>query len=266
MPRIEVNDIQAYYEVHGEGFPVVMIQGLTANTSWWDPRWIETLSGNFKVVAFDNRGAGRTSISDREYSIGLFADDTAALMDALGIPEAYVLGISMGGMIAQELALNHAEKVEKLVLCSTYCGGDRSVYPSSEVMQTLMPDREALSAEEVARMTIPLLLTEEFLKNNPGVEEFVLQQITRTPISPEAFARQLNAIMNFDACDRLPDIKAPTLILQGTQDVLVPPGNALILDKAIPGSRLLYFENSAHGLLEQTEEVLAAILDFLTQR
>jgi pimeloyl-ACP methyl ester carboxylesterase len=265
MPRVEVNDIQTYYEVHGEGFPVVMIQGLSANTSWWDPRWIQTLSERFKVVAFDNRGAGRTDISEKEYSVRLFADDTAALMDALGIPEAHVLGISMGGMIAQEFALNHPGKVEKLVLCSTYCGGERSVYPSDEVTQMLMSDKESLSVEEVARMTIPFIITEKFLKSNPGVEKFVLQQITRTPISPEAFARQLNAIMNFDSGDRLPYIKAPTLILHGKKDILVPPQNAPILNKAIPGSWLVYFENSAHVLLEQTEEVLAAILDFLTQ-
>ena len=265
MPRVEVNDIQTYYEVHGEGFPLVMIQGLSANTGWWDPRWIQTLSERFKVVAFDNRGAGRTELSGKEYSIRLFADDTAALMDALGIPEAHVLGISMGGMIAQELALNHPRKVEKLILCSTYCGGEKSVQPSDEVMQTLMPDRGALTVEEVARMTIPLLLTEKFLKSNPGVEEFVFQQITRTPISPQAFARQLNAIMNFNSWDRLPYIKAPTLILQGKQDILTPPQNAPILNKAIPGSRLVYFEDSAHGLIEQTEEVLAAILDFLSQ-
>jgi len=265
MPRIEVNDLQIYYEAHGEGFPLVMIQGLSANTSWWDPRWIQTLSERFKVVAFDNRGAGRTELSAKDYSIRLFADDTAALMDALGIPEAHVLGISMGGMIAQELAINHPRKVERLVLCSTYCGGEKSVQPSDEVMQTLMPDRGDLTVEEVARMTIPLLLTEKFLKSNPGVEEFVFQQITRTPISPQAFARQLNAIMNFNSWGRLLYIKAPTLILQGKQDILVPPQNAPILNKAIPGSRMVYFKDSAHGLIEETEEVLAAILDFLTQ-
>ena len=265
MPRVEVNDIQTYYEVHGEGFPLVMIQGLSANTGWWDPRWIQTLSERFKVVAFDNRGAGRTELSGKEYSIRLFADDTAALMDALGIPEAHVLGISMGGMIAQELALNHPRKVEKLILCSTYCGGEKSVQPSDEVMQTLMPNRGALTVEEVARMTIPLIITEKFLKSNPGVEEFVFQQIIRTPISAEAFARQLNAIMNFNSWDRLPYIKAPTLILHGKQDILVPPQNAPVLNKAIRGSRLVYFKDSAHGLIEETEEVLAAILDFLSQ-
>ena len=122
MPKIKVNDIQMFYEVHGEGFPLIMIMGFTGNTSWWDPRWIQTLSEKFKVIAFDNRGAGRTDISDREYSIKLFAEDTAGLMNALGIPQANVLGISMGGMIAQELVLNYPEKVKKLVLCSTYCG------------------------------------------------------------------------------------------------------------------------------------------------
>ena len=110
MPKVKVNDIQMFYEVHGEGFPLIMIQGLTANASWWDPRWIQTLSEKFKIIAFDNRGAGRTDISDREYSIKLFADDTASLMNALGIPRANVLAISMGGMIAQELVLNYPEK------------------------------------------------------------------------------------------------------------------------------------------------------------
>ena len=110
MPKVKVNHIQMFYEVHGEGFPLIMIQGLTANTSRWDPRWIRTLSEEFKIIAFDNRGAGRTDISDREYSVKLLADDTADLMAALGIPRANVLGMSMGGMIAQELVLNYPEK------------------------------------------------------------------------------------------------------------------------------------------------------------
>lgn len=156
MPKVRVNDIQMFYEVHGEGFPLIMIMGLTGNTNWWDPRWIQTLSEKFKIIAFDNRGAGRTDISDREYSIKLFADDTAGLMDALGIPRADVLGISMGGMIAQEFVLNYPEKVKKVVLCSTHCGGAKSVQASEEVLGTLTADRSGVSVEEVARMTIPL--------------------------------------------------------------------------------------------------------------
>jgi len=265
MPKVKVNDIQMFYEVHGEGFPLIMIMGFTGNTSWWDPRWIQTLSGKFKVIAFDNRGAGRTDISDREYSIKLFADDTAGLMNTLGIPQANVLGISMGGMIAQELVLNYPEKVKKVVLCSTHCGGAKSVQASDEVLGTLTADRSGVSVEEVARMTIPLFFTEDFIKNTPGVEELVIEQISKDPISNEAFMRQMSAIMKFDAYDRLSQIKTPTLILHGKQDILIPPENGSILGKAIPGSRLVSFENSAHGLMEETEEVLDTILEFLAE-
>ena len=119
MPKVKVNDIQIYYEVKGKGFPLVMIQGLSYSLDGWDPRLVEELSRKYKLVLFDNRGAGRTDVSDREYTMKLFADDTAGLMDALGISKAHVLGLSMGGMIAQELVLNYPEKVAKLVLCST---------------------------------------------------------------------------------------------------------------------------------------------------
>jgi len=267
MPKVKVNDIRMFYEVHGEGFPLIMIQGLSANLDWWDPRWIQTLSEKFKIIAFDNRGAGRTDISDREYSIKLFADDTAGLMDALGTPRANVLGLSMGGMIAQELVLNYPEKVKKVVLCATHCGGAKSVQASDEVMGMLTADVSALalSAEEVARMTIPLLFTKDFIKNTPGVEELVIEQISKNPISNEAFMRQMSAIMNFDAYDRLSQVKTAALILHGKQDILVPPENGSILEKAIPSARLVSFENCAHGLLEQTEEVLDTILEFLAE-
>jgi pimeloyl-ACP methyl ester carboxylesterase len=267
MPKVKINDIQMFYEVHGEGFPLIMIQGLSASLDWWDPRWIQTLSEKFKIIAFDNRGAGRTDISAWEYSIKLFADDTAGLMDALGVPRANVLGLSMGGMIAQELVLNYPEKVKKVILCSTHCGGARSVQASDEVMGILTADVSALalSAEEVARMTIPLLFTKDFIKNTPGVEELVIEQITKNPISNEAFMRQMSAIMQFDTYDRLSQIKIPTLILHGKQDILIPPENGSILEKAIPGARLVSFENSAHGLLEETEEVLDTILEFLAE-
>jgi len=170
-------------------------------------------------------------------------------------------------MIAQELVLNYPEKVKKVVLCSTHYGFAKSVLPSDEVMEVLTADVSALalSAEEVARMTIPLLFTEDFLKNTPGVEELVIEQISKNPISNEAFMRQMSAIMQFDAYDRLSQIKTPTLILHGKQDILIPPENGSILGKAIPGARLVSFENSAHGLLEETEEVLDTILEFLAE-
>ena len=113
MPKIKVNDIQIYYEGSGRGFPLIMVMGLGANLDWWDPRMIQELSKKFNLVMFGNRGAGRTDISNRRYTIKSFAEDTASLMDVFGIPRAHVIGVSMGGMIAQELALNFPEKVKK---------------------------------------------------------------------------------------------------------------------------------------------------------
>jgi len=265
MPKIKVNDIQICYEVHGEGFPLVMINGLGGHIDTWDPSHIQELSKRFKLVIFDNRGAGRTDISDKEYTIKLFADDTAGLMEALGIPRAHVFGISMGGMIAQELVLNYPEKVENLVLCSTSCGGVKSVQPSMEVIGVLMADRSTLSPEEIVRMNIPTILTEDFIKNNPDFVEHYIQRTLKAPLSEEAFMRQVNALMNFNTYDRLGQIKAPTLILHGKRDVLVPPENGSVLAEAIPNAKLVYFENSAHILAEEMEKVLQVLIDFLVE-
>jgi len=171
----------------------------------------------------------------------------------------------MGGMIAQELVLNYPEKVEKLVLCSTNCGGTKSVLPSQEILGMLMTDRSTVSPEEIARLTIPLLLTEDFIKENPDFVELTIQRVLRAPISNEAFTRQLNAIMNFNTYDRLLQIRAPTLVLHGKRDILVPPENGSILARAIPNAKLVYFENSAHGLIEEMEKVLPVLLDFLVE-
>jgi len=265
MPKAKVSDIEVHYDVHGEGFPLIMIMGLSANLDWWDPRMIQELSKKFRLLLFDNRGAGRTETSNKKYTVELFADDVVGLMDALGISKAHVLGISMGGMIAQELVLKYPEKVEKLILCSTYCGGSRSVLPSQRILGMLATDRSTFSPKEIARMMIPLFLTDDFFKKNPDSVESWIQQTLKAPISNEAYIRQVNAIMEFDTYDRLNQIKAPTLILHGKHDVLVPPENGSILSKAIPNARLVYFENSAHGLVEEMKEVISTLQNFLTK-
>jgi pimeloyl-ACP methyl ester carboxylesterase len=263
MPKVKVNDINIYYEVHGKGFPLVMIMGWSANSDWWDPRLIQELSKKYKLVMFDNRGAGRTDISEMKYSIKLFADDTVGLMDALGISRANIMGLSMGGMIAQELVLNYPEKVGKLVLCSTFCGGAKAVNPSQGVLETFMLNGSTFSPEQVARMTIPLIFTEDSIKNNPDLIKFSTQQILKAPISFKAMVGQFRSVLKFDTYDRLAQIKVPTLVLHGKQDILIPPENGSILAKAIPNAKLVYFENSAHGLVEDVDKVISVLLDFL---
>jgi len=265
MANVRVDDVQIHYEAIGEGFPLIMIMGLGANVDWWDPRMILELSKKFKVIMFDNRGAGRIDVSNRSYTVKLFADDTAGFMNALGISRAHVLGISMGGMIAQELALNYPEKVEKLILCSTNCGGSKSIPPSGEVLRMLVADRSLLSPEEIARMVTPLLFTKDFVKRNQDFIELSIQQIMKAPISNEAYMRQLKAIMEFDTYDRLHQIEVPTLILHGRQDVLVPFENASILAEAIPNVKVVYLDKSAHGLVEEMDKMISILLDFLAE-
>lgn len=269
MPRVKVGDIHMYYEIRGEGFPLVLIMGFMGNADCWDPVYfMPRLSEHFKVVTFDNRGAGRTDVSDREeYTIRMMADDTAGLMEALGIERAHVLGISMGGMIAQELAINHPRKVERLVLASTFCGGPRAVPIPGEAAQMVTEIMGLLSQKgwdrEVAFKLLPFIFTEEFMRENPGLVEVAADLILTAPTPPEGIVRQVGAILSFDACDRLPQIRAPTLILAGKKDRYIPPENAEIMAKRIPRSRLVYFERSAHELQEEIEKVTDTVLEFL---
>ena len=265
MPKVKVNDINIYYEVYGEGFPLVMIMGLGADLTWWDPEIINSFSKKFKVVVFDNRGAGRSDKPPGEYSIKMFAEDTYGLMKALGIDKAHVLGVSMGGMIAQELAISHPEVVEKLVLVVTTPGGARSVPPKPEALATLIMDRRNMKPEEIARKTVESLFPKEYIERNRGLVEELVKRIAKYPIPPEAYERQLRAVMNFNAYDRLHLIRSPTLIIAGGKDIIVPPENGRILAERIPNSRLLIFENSGHGLIVQERgRFIKLVLNFLT--
>jgi pimeloyl-ACP methyl ester carboxylesterase len=269
MPKVKVNDIQMYYDVKGKGFPLLMIMDLGNNLELWNPRLIEGLSKNFKLVLFDNRGAGRTDISDREYTMRLFADDAAGLMNTLGIGRAHVLGLSMGGMIAQELVLNHAEKVSKVVLCSTssqWSGGSKFVQASRNLPETPSAVPSTMSLEELSnysRTLLALVCTEDFIESNLDFVEFFAQKTLMYPTSKTAYSRQLNAQRKFNDYERLRLIEAPTLVLHGRKDVLIHPENAAILARAIPNAQLVYFEKSAHGLAEEMNEVIHVITRFL---
>ena len=264
MPRVKVDDIQMYYEVNGESHPLVMIMGGVGNLDWWNPHMIEELSKNFKVVTFDNRGTGRTDISGKEFSVRLFADDTAGLMDALGISQADILGWSLGGFVAQELTLNYPEKVRRLILYSTSCGGAKSVPRSREAAAMLVrASAGGMSAEESMRMAIRFSHTSDFIENNPDFVELMVKRMLRAPTSLEVSIRQTGATAGFDSYDRLPRIKAPTLVLSGKRDIGVPPENGSILAKAIPNAKLVFLEKSGHALDEDMEEVIHAITEFL---
>jgi len=278
LPKVKVNDIQVYYEAKGEGYPLVMITGLGDNLDCWDPRLVEELSRRFKLVMFDNRGAGQTDVSDKKYSIKLFADDTAGLMDVLGISKAYILGHSMGGMIAQELALNCPEKVAKLILYSTW-SQQRPTHDGSRFLSAV---KQGVSLEELSRIILSLEVTRDFpsdlvkkdpfvvgyctsiyAKENPDSWNDFVERSARHPISQEAYKRQINAIEKFDSHDRLQQIKVPTLILHGRKDFSILPECASTLAQGIPNAKLVYLENSNHYLVEDMQDVIHTITEFL---
>jgi len=262
--KVKVNDINMYYEIHGDGFPLVMIHGINQNSLTWPPIFLDEVSKNFKIIIFDSRGAGRTDKPDIEYSIKMFADDTVGLMDALNIERAHVLGHSMGGFIAQELVINYPERVEKLILFSTSCGGSKAVPPSPEVMQMLSEDLEGLTLEDMQRRFIPIALTEEYVKDNLDLIEESITIYLKAPTPLYSFKRQLGAVMRFNAGRRLKKINTPTLVMHGKKDILILPQNAEILAKLIPEAKLTYFENSAHATyVEEPENVAKALFEFL---
>jgi len=262
--KVKVNDINIYYEIHGDVFPLVMIHGFTANLDWWPPYLIDEISKNFKTLFFDNRGAGRTDKPDIEYSIKGMADDTLGLMDALNIERAHVLGISMGGFIAQELVLNYPERVEKLVPCSTMCGGAKATPIHPEAMQVLIRDREGLPQEEIIRNWIPILFSEDFIKNNPEfIEEFIRRALI-APIPPYSAKRQLLGSALFSSARRLKKVNTPTLVIHGKKDAIFPPQNAEIIANLIPEAKASIFDNIGHFVFSEAPEIaVKTLLDFL---
>jgi len=263
---VKINDINMYYEIHGEGFPLVMILGFIENIFWWHPNLINKLSEKFKVILFDNRGAGRTDKPRIDYSMKLFANDTVGLMDALKIEKAYVFGHSMGGQIAQELVLNYPEKVEKLILCATSCGGSKQVIVGSEhAVRLLTRQYKQYKIFELVNTIIEILFTEEFIQNNPEAVKETYQKIVKNPPPIYAYRRLLTAPLSFNSYRRLKNIDTPTLIVHGKKDILIPSQNADILADRIPGSKKIIFEDSNHcPHLDNVEKLTQVMLDFLT--
>ncbi len=241
-----------------------MIMGLSGNLHWWYPALVEPLAEKFRVITLDNRGSGESDKPRGPYSIEVMAEDTAQLIAALGIGKAHVLGASMGGKIAQELALDYPELVDRLVLCCTNCGGDRQITPRPEIYTMLGARRKGVTAEDVARASLKLLFPETFVKDNPELMEEFMRRWRINPSPGHAFLAHLEATATYDCFVRLPEIGAPTLILTGDADELVPPENSRILLDHIPDARYIVYENAAHFFFSQyPERVAADVIEFL---
>ncbi len=258
MPKIKVGDISMYYEIHGEGNPLVLINGAGAGVEMAQRR-VLTFSREYRLVLFDNRGAGRSDSPDMTYTTGLLADDLAALLDAIGIDSAHIYGTSMGGMVAQEFALRHPTRVRSLILAVTHCGGPHHI-PS---LPSDTPDMENLSQEQASEALLKWFVTEAFIQKKPGIFRQLAAFSLAHPIVRDSFLKHSQAIASHDTYDRLPQILAPTLIIAGDADRVVPIQNARILSERIHNAELVILENTGHMLIEKADQVDSAILDFL---
>ena len=247
------------YDVQGSGEPLLMIQGLGYGRTGWGPA-PSLLARRFKVVMPDNRGFGESEISPGPYTTAQLAGDAVALLDTLEIERAHVLGISLGGMIAQELVLAAPERVRKLVLCSTTPGGPDSV-PMPQQTVALMGRQPKIDPREAMVMFVKNALSSE----PPAglVDEIVTYRMANPP-DPAGWYAQASAGAAHDALARLGDIRAPTLVVHGTADNVVDAGNAPLIANAIPDARLEVFDGVGHLLpWERPEQFVSLVEEFL---
>lgn len=267
MPITNANGIDLYYEVHGEGEPLLLIMGLSLNLKSWF-RTLPALSKQYKVITFDNRGVGHSGKPNTPYSIELMAEDTRAVLDAAGVESAHVYGISMGGMIAQRFAIKYPEKVRSLILGCTTSGGVNHVQPGADVSM-LMLSRASSTAtpEEMAWATAPILYSQSFIENQRELIAEDIQRRIEIPILPYAYMLQLQACLAHDTYNEIEQIKAPTLVIHGDEDRLVPYDNGVTLAEKIPNAEFLTIKGAGHiYVTEENDFVNNRVLEFLKKQ
>jgi 3-oxoadipate enol-lactonase len=267
MPFTNHDNVSLYYEVHGEGEPLLMIMGLGYNCLSWH-RTLPALSQHFKVIVFDNRGVGKSSKPEESYSIEMMSDDAKAVLDAASVETAHVYGISMGGMIAQRLAINYPERVRSLVLGCTTAGGSTHVQPSPDILG-LMVARGSLAGtpEENAWLAAPIVYTQSFIdKHREMIQEDIEKRIEIvTP--PYAYLSQLQACGLHDTSKELHKINIRTLVIHGDADALVPYENGKMLAERIKGAKFHTVSGAGHiYFTEEVEESNDRILQFLNSQ
>lgn len=255
MPFCQCQEIDVYYETNGEGQPLILVSGLSGGSwSWYEQ--VPFFKNYFRTITFDNRGAGRSSMPAGPYSIKQLAKDALCLLDHLAIDKTFLVGLSMGGMIAQELVLLAPDRIQAVVLGCTHCGGDLRIPPSPEVLETFM-NNAGLSHEQIVDKNLPFFFSESCRNNRPQVINAYRKVQLETPLQPDhAFHAQLQAIGTFSCCDRLSQIQAPTLIITGSDDVLVPAGNARTLAERIPHAELVEIPGAGHAIHAECREQL----------
>ena len=264
MPTTNVNGISIYYERHGAGAPLLWIGGLGANVREI-PYLIDSYSRHFEMIVYDGRGCGRSDKPAGDYSIPGFADDAAALLDALGVEAAFVYGSSLGGMVAQELTLRHPQRVRALVLGCTTAGAIRGVQPSPETVMTMVKN-QSLSGDEALAAGWTLGYSQGYIDANREALFARSRDASQYACPRDSYIRQVVAAAKHDTYDRLEQITCPVMIIHGAEDVMIPARNAHLLKERITHAELHLLEGMGHGYnLEAQATADALVIDFLSR-
>ncbi len=247
MPVARAGEIELSYDRAGSGPPLLLIMGMSGTFDHWDASFLAGLRRDFDVIVYDHRGVGASTRlnGSGSLSIAQLADDAAALLAALEVDSAHVLGISMGGMVAQELALAHPARIRTLALGCTYCGGAGSALASKEVMRELAEAMASGDRERAIRASWEANVSPDFAANDDAYARF-LEIGRRRAVPVEVIMEQMRAIAAHDTSTRLPEIRLSTLVLHGTRDRLLPVQNGRLIAELIPGARLELFEGIGH--------------------
>jgi 3-oxoadipate enol-lactonase len=238
------------WERHGAGPPLLLIHGLGYARWGWEPV-LPGLAERFDVLLFDNRGIGESDVPPGPYTVAEMAADAVQVLDEAGVGRAHVVGTSLGGMIAQELALTYPERVDRLVLACTTPGGPRA-YPMPQVTADLIAEAATLEPAVALRRFVENALSPTTVAERPEIVERILEHRVATAQDRAAWAAQAAAAASFDAYDRLPGLAAPTLVQTGTNDVVVDPRNSFLLCELLPNRDDAHFPPFGHLFFWET--------------
>lgn len=265
MPKAPVNGINMYYQVHGDGKPLVMIQGFAGGHQAWFFQ-IRAFKKHYKVVIFDNRGIGSSDGAGQSYTIRTLADDVIGLMDYLGIPKAHILGLSLGGLVAQEVAISYPERVIKLILGSTFAGREiDDVHPE---MAKALDIPEGSTNVDIRSIDMTKMMSAMVsLAFNKWLYRMILLPLSKRAmksINVEGHFGQMSAVSDYNTLDRLHLIKAPTLVITGAGDRLVSPSMSDLIASRIPNAKLVLVKGGSHAFfMEMRGRFNKEVLEFL---
>jgi pimeloyl-ACP methyl ester carboxylesterase len=264
MPRIAAGEIELYYEEQGEGAPLVLIPGFGTGLWIWFKQ-IPAFAREFRTLAFDPRGISRSDAPDAPITIRTIADDLAALLQSLRIRSAHILGASFGGFVAQDFALAYPLMTRSLTLCCTSFGGPHHVPPSTATLQALASTK-GLNTEERVRENLLLAFSPAFVEQSREEVEKVITLRGQNYVPEHAYLHQLQAAMAFDAEGRISQLAAPTLVLSGDADIIVPIENSRNLAARIQNARLVTIKGGSHTFfIEQPDEFNEAVIEFVKE-